>query len=68
MVNLSVFDPFGPIWTLLDHFKQKLIFFQSTSAKPYFVHLGKKNHFLSEMAQKGPDEPKRVLNGQKHLG
>ena len=29
MVNLTVFDrldPFGPIWTHLDHFKEKLIF------------------------------------------
>ena len=29
MVNLNVFDhkePFGPIWTLLDRFKQELIF------------------------------------------
>ena len=26
------------------------------------------NHFLFEMVPKGPDGPKRVLNGQKHLG
>ena len=29
---------------------------------------GAKNQFLFEMAQKGPDGPKRVPNGQKHLG
>ena len=43
MANLSGFflpfvALFGPIWALLDHFKQKLIFFLwSTSAKPYFT-------------------------------
>ena len=26
MVFLTLWDPFGSIWTLLDHFKQKLIF------------------------------------------
>ena len=25
-VFLTIWDPFGPIWTLLDHFKQKLIY------------------------------------------
>ena len=25
-VFLTIWDPFGPIWTLLDHFKQKVIF------------------------------------------
>ena len=23
---LTIWDPFGPIWTLLDHFRQKLIY------------------------------------------
>ena len=43
------------------------ILLQSTSAKPYLVHLGQKKSFLSEMVQKGPVGPKRVPNGQKHL-
>ena len=29
---------------------------------------GAKYQFLFEMVQKGPDGPKRVPNGQKHLG
>ena len=41
MASLDVFyhwDPFGPVWTLLDHFKQKMIvLLKSTSAKPNFV-------------------------------
>ena len=58
VVFLNIWDTFGPIWTLLDHFKQELIF--CTSPKPYFVHLGQKNHFClkwpkgSRWAQKGP--------------
>ena len=62
---LIIWDPFGPIWTILGHFKQKLIF---CSEAPPPHPFGAKNSFLFEMAQKGPDGPKRVPNGQKHLG
>ena len=70
MVNqslLNMWDPFGPIWTLLDHFKQELIFCSEAPLQTLFVHLGKKI-ILSEMGPKGPDGPKRVLNDQKDLG
>ena len=53
---LTIWDPFGSIWTLLDHFRQKSI-----------CCFWAKNHFSFEMVQKGPDRPKRVQNGQKHL-
>ena len=39
---------FGPIWTLLDHFKQELIFCsEAPLPKPTidYVHLGQKNLF-----------------------
>ena len=40
-------------------FQTKIDFLiRSTSAKPYFVHLGKKFISLSEMGQRGPDGPK----------
>ena len=51
---------FGPIWTPLDHFKQKLIFCsRAPPPKPYFFHLGQKTHFCLKwskgvrMGQKG---------------
>ena len=62
---LTIWDPFGPIWTLLGHFKQKWIFCPKWVWRRCF---GAKNQFLFEMAQNGPDGPKRVPNGQKHLG
>ena len=61
MANLSVFDHSRPFWAHLDPFgpfQTRIdILLQSTSAKPYFVHLGQK--IMSEMVQKGPDGPKR---------
>ena len=37
---------FGPIWTPLDHFKQKLIFCsRAPPPKPYFFHLGQNINF-----------------------
>ena len=46
MVNLSVFDHLGPFWAHLDPFEPFQtridILLRSTSAKPYFVHLGQK--------------------------
>ena len=62
IVNLSVFAHFGPFGAHLNPFgpfQTKIDFLlQSTSAKPYFVHLGQKKSFLSKMVQKGPDGPK----------
>ena len=66
MVNLSLFEHLGPFWAHLDPFgpfQTRIdILLWSTSAKPYFVHLGQKKSFLSEMVQKGPDWPKRDPN------
>ena len=57
IVNLSVFAHFGPFWAHLNPFgpfQTKIDFLlQSTSAKPYFVHLGQKKSFLSEMVHIG---------------
>ena len=67
MVNPSVFDHLGPLWAHLDPFwpfPTKIDFLLQTLLCPF----GAKNYILSEMVQMGPDEPKRVLNGQKHLG
>ena len=51
-VNLSLFDHLGPFWANLDPigpFQTRIdILLRSTSAKPYFVHLGQKNHESSE--------------------
>ena len=47
MVNLSLFEHLGPFWAHLDPFgpfQTRIdILLRSTSAKPYFVHLGQKN-------------------------
>ena len=50
--------------------KQKQIDFllRSTSTKPYFVHLGQKNHFCLKWSKRVQMGPNRVPNGQKHLG
>ena len=49
MVNLSVFYHLGPFWAHLDPFgpfQSRIdILLGSTSAKPYYVHLGQKYHF-----------------------
>ena len=40
---LTIWDPLGPIWTLLDHFKQKLIFcFEVSPPNPTLSIWGKK--------------------------
>ena len=52
-------DPLGPFQTRID------ILLQSTSAKPYFVHLGQKNHFClkwSKRVQMGPKGFQMVKN------
>ena len=43
---LTIWDSFGPVWTLLGHFKQKHDFLlKGTSAKPYFVIMGQQIDF-----------------------
>ena len=61
------------IWTLLECFKQDIdILLRSTSANPYFVHLGQKNHFClnwSKRVQMGPKGFLMVKNTQvDHFG
>ena len=50
MVNLSLFDHLGPFWAHLDPFgpfQTRIdILLWSTSAEPYFVHLGQKIIFV----------------------
>ena len=60
---LLILFPFGPIWTLLDHFRQT-----QGQRRVWRWCLWAKNHLLFEMVQKGPDGPKRVPNCQKHQG
>ena len=59
--------PFGSIWTLLDHFRQKWFFAPNRQNRVLQRCFGAKYQFLLEMVQKGPDGPKRVPNGKKHL-
>ena len=76
MANLSVFDYLGPFWAYLDPFgpfQTKIdSLLQSTSAKPYFVHLGQKNHFYlkwSKRVQMGPEGYQMVKNTKvEHFG
>ena len=71
MVNLSVFDHLGPFWAHLDPFgpfQTRIdILLRSTSANPYFVHLGQKNHFCLKWFKRVQMGRKGVPNGQKHL-
>ena len=69
MVDLSVFDPFGLIWTLFVHFKQKLMFCSGAPPpNPTLSIWGKKIIFVwngPNMAglstfQSGPKESKLV--------
>ena len=72
MVNLNVFDhlgpilgPSGPFWTILD---KNDFFAPNGQSRGWQRCFGAKYQFLFETVQKGPDGPKRVPNGQKHLG
>ena len=71
MVNLSVFDHQEPFWAHLDPFgpfQTRIdILLRSTSANPYFVHLGQKNHFCLKWSKRVQMGPKWVPNDQKHL-
>ena len=70
-VNITYFWPFGTIWTHLHHFgpfKTKINFLpQKHKGLVGQSSLEQKNQVLSEMVQKGPNEPKNVPNGQKHV-
>ena len=72
MVNLNVFDhlgpilgPSGPFWTILD---KNDFFAPNGQSRGWQRCFGAKYQFLFETVQKGPDGPKRVPYGQKHLG
>ena len=47
---------------------QKLIFCSEAPLPNPTLSISGANSFFSEMVQKGPDGPKRVPSGQKHLG
>ena len=72
MVNLSVFDHLGPFWAHLDPFgpfqTKNEFFAPNGQSRGWQRCFGAKYQFLFETVQKGPDGPKRVPNGQKHLG
>ena len=53
---LTIWDIFGLIWTLLDLLRQKSIF-RLKNTKCFLAKVAK-NQLLSEMVQKGPNEPK----------
>ena len=65
MVNLSVFDHLGPFWTILD---KNDFFAPNGQSRGWQRCFGAKYQFLFDTVQKGPVGPKRVPNGQKHLG
>ena len=48
--------------------KQIDFLLRSTSTKPYFVHLGQKNHFCLKWSKRFQMDPKGIPNGQKDLG
>ena len=54
-----IWDPFGPVWTLLNNFKQKLVFAQKHLRQTQLYPYEATNWFLSEKVQKCPDGPKR---------
>ena len=69
MVNITVstiWDHFWPIWTLLDHFKQELIFCSEAPLQNPILSIWGKKSFLSEMVQSGLDGLNRVSKGQKN--
>ena len=63
---LTISVPFGPIWTLSDHFKQKWFLLKSAFAKPYFVLMRQQIDvfFLkwSKSVQMGPKGSQIVKN------
>ncbi len=61
----TVLGPSGHFWTISD---KNEFFVPNGQSRVWRRCFRAKNHFLFEMVQKGPDGPKRVPNGQKHLG
>ena len=57
MVSPSVFDHLGSVWAHLEPFgpfqTKNVFLLLNTSAKPYFVDLGQKNHFCLKWPKKG---------------
>ena len=66
-VFLTILDPFGPIWTLLDHFKQESIFCSEAPLPPPTLFIWGKKSILSKMVQKGSDGRKRGPKWSKTL-
>ena len=60
-----ILGPSGPFWTILD---KNDFFAPNGQSRGWQRCFGAKYQFLFETVQKGPDGPKRVPNGQKHLG
>ena len=61
----TVLGPSGHFWTISD---KNEFFVPNGQSRVWRRCFRAKNHFLFEMVQKSPDGPKRVPNGQKHLG
>ena len=61
----TLLGPSGPFWTISN---KNWFFAPKHLRQTLLCQFGARISFLSEMVQKGPDGPKRVPNGQKHLG
>ena len=61
----TLLGPSGPFWTISN---KNWYFAPKHLCHTILCPFRAKNHFLSEMVQKGLEGPKRVPNGQKHLG
>ena len=61
----TLLGPSGPFWTISD---KNDFFARNAQSRGWHGCFGAKYQFLFETVQKGPDGPKRVPNGQKHLG
>ena len=66
-IFLTIWDIFGLIWTLLDLLRQKFIFCLKNTKCFLVKAVSSKNQLLSEIVQKGPNDPKKVPNGQKYV-
>ena len=60
----TLLGPSGPFWTISN---KNDILLWSTSAEPYFVHLGQKNHFCLKWSKRVQMDPNGVPNDQKDL-
>ena len=66
-IFLIIWGHFGPIWTLLNHLRQNLIFAPNHFGQEALFCFEAKNQVLSEMIQKSPNGPKMTPNGQKYV-